>query len=292
MLGGGNCIDLDNYDGDISASVPALVAEGCQYAIVGCQDAAIALRQIDALTSGGIEVIGVYAYLYWGYDVLGETAKAASVASQAGIPRIYLDCERDGELPGTTPETRIAQLREAVAAVRAAGLDPGIYTGEPFWREAMANTTEFARLPLWHAAYWYDLHHVDRVAYGGWTEVAVHQYSASGNIYTTREGSLVAVPPLGGVNAGYNFVFPGGLTMTFTDLQEQRIREITTDTIAVQFRALLEAAFTGGFTEPDGTPLPVPPGVAGYFSRAAPSSGSLPDHTHLPGGVAREAILE
>lgn len=80
--------------------------------------------------------------------------------------------------------------------------------------------------------------------------------------------------------------------MTFTEAQEQRVREIATDTIAVQFRALLEAAFTGGFTEPDGTSLPVPAGVAGYVSRAVPSSGSLPDHTHLPGGVVREAILE
>lgn len=139
MLGGGNCIDLDNYDGDISAAVPALVADGCRYAIVGCQDSAIALRQIDALRSGGIEVIGVYAYLYWGYDILAETARAVAVATATGVTRVYLDCERDGELPGTTPETRLAQLREAVAAVRAAGLDPGIYTGEPFWREAMAN---------------------------------------------------------------------------------------------------------------------------------------------------------
>lgn len=167
MLGGSNCIDLDNYDGDISAAVPALVADGCRYAIVGCPDSAIALRQIDALRSGGIEVIGVYAYLYWGYDILAETSKAVAVATATGVTRVYLDCERDGELPGTTPETRLAQLREAVAAVRAAGLDPGIYTGEPFWREAMANPTEFAAFPLWHAAYWYDLHHVPTVGYGG-----------------------------------------------------------------------------------------------------------------------------
>jgi len=287
VLGGGNCIDLDNYDGDISAAVPALVAEGCRYAIVGCQDPAIALRQVAALRSGGVAIIGVYAYLYWGYDVLAETEKAVEVASHAGIPRVYLDCERDGELAGVTSMTRIAQLRQAVAAVRDAGLDPGIYTGEPFWREAMANTTEFAGLPLWHAAYWYDLHHVPTVSYGGWTDIAVHQYTASGNLYSDADGSLVTVPSLAGVSTGYNLAFPGGLAMSFTEAQEQRIREIATDTVALQFRALLDAAFTGGFTEPDGTPLPVPPGVAAYIRGTAPSPAALPDHVHSPGGVSR-----
>ncbi len=81
MLGGGNCIDLDNYDGEVAAAVPALLADGCRYAIVGCQEPAIASGQIAALSSGGIAVIGVYAYLYWGADVLAETAKAVSVAS-------------------------------------------------------------------------------------------------------------------------------------------------------------------------------------------------------------------
>ncbi len=287
MLGGGNCIDLDNYDGDISSAVPTLVADGCLYAIVGCQDPAIASRQTAALSSGGFEIIGVYAYLYWGSDILAETAKAVSVASRAGIPRVYLDCERDGELPGQTPATRLAQLRQAIAAVRDAGLEPGIYTGEPFWREAMGNTTEFAGLPLWHAAYWYDLHHVATVSYGGWTGEAVHQYTASGNLYTDGDGSLATVPPLAGVNAGYNFAFPGGLSMTFTEAQEARIREIASDTIALQFRALLDAAFTGGFTEPDGTPLPVPTGVAGYIRPPVALPETVPDHVHSPGSVLR-----
>lgn len=266
MFGSGNCVDSDNFDGDIAGVVSGWANDGCRYAIVGCQASGIARAQVAALSGAGIRVIAVYAYLYWGYDVVAEVAKAIGVATEAGVPLVFLDCESAGEAPGVTSGFRLRQLREAVALVEGAGLKGGIYTGEPFWRGWMENTSEFARLPLWHAAYWWDRRFVDSVGYGGWTRVAVHQYAATGNdCYADDGGSLTRVPPFHGVNVDYNEVF---------EVPEEDEMPMT----AEEFRAWMRRYFAGdpegipvemreGYYDADGNPIPPDPEVVAAIGR-------------------------
>lgn len=291
----GNGLDLANYQWPLTPDLCASwYAQGVRYVIVGCQRPDISRQQIPMLRAAGIEVIGTYAYLYWGYDVGSEVQNAIDIALEFDIhgppwapADVWLDCENGGELPGVGVDTRHPQLEACVAQVRAAGLRPGIYTGAPFWEDAMGNSPEFAALPLWHAAYWYDLHFVTKVAYGGWTRPCIHQVTASGNLMNGPGGSLVAVPPLSGMNVDYDQFFEEEETMT-----DEEIKQLVTDTIAAEFRDFTTAYFTGGFTKPDGTPLPVSPEVAAAIATIAKTTASgIPAHAHsfgptTTGGVA------
>ena len=137
----------------------------------------------------GIEVIGVYAFLYFGFtnwrDPRVQTEHSIAAAKEYGVPMVWLDCESTpgaGTEPvGQTPATRTAQLRECLRMVEDAGLQAGVYTAAWWWPTYMENTTEFARLPLWHAAYGPGSGPRDpvfTVAYGGWSDVAIHQYTS------------------------------------------------------------------------------------------------------------------
>lgn len=266
------CIDVSNFDVPFTTdTVGCFIAAGKESLIIGCQRPVIATQQIDTARAVGLPIIGVYAYLYWGYDVGSEVQNAIDVAKAKGQSRVWLDCENGGELPGVGVDTRHPQLAQAVAQVRAAGLEPGIYTGKYFWQDSMGNSTEFASLPLWHASYWNDRHLEETVNYGGWTKVAIHQYAST--------------PELCGRNRDYDYVWE-------TDMTEEEIKQLVTDTIAAEFRDFTTAYFTGGFTLPDGTPIPVDAKVAAAIASIAKTTASgIPAHAHsfgptTTGGVA------
>ena len=152
--------------------------------------------------NAGIDILGFYALCYFGspYGVKRDTKWACQLAREFGVNRVWIDVETDGIANGftdgvaPTPQQRIAELRTCVQMVRSAGLEPGIYTGRWFWVPQMANTTEFASLPLWHSEYPSDGHEVRSVDYGGWTNVAIHQYTSS-------------LPLCGRSNRDANYVF-------------------------------------------------------------------------------------
>lgn len=177
-------LDISNFDSDIIGNGACLKLAGIEGVIVGCQRPSVAKQQIATLNSAGVPVLGVYAFLYFGLDSTGQTAAAIDVAKAHGIQRVWLDCESTGEheRAGITPDERIAELRNCIAMVRQWGLEPGIYTGGWYWPHQMANTAEFSDLPLWHSAYLngeatpYEVREVD---YGGWSRVAVHQWTST-----------------------------------------------------------------------------------------------------------------
>jgi hypothetical protein len=178
-------LDLSNFDGELSSStVATMVAAGLPAAIIGCQNESIAMQQVGALAAGGVPVLATYAFLYFGFDIKGEVDKAIRVAQVNGIKWVALDVEamEPNEAPGQTPYRRVNQLRDAVAQVEAAGLNPLIYTGAWYWPSYMGNSTEFSHLPLWHSEYPDDEHEVRTVNYGGWTDVAIHQYTSTFDI--------------------------------------------------------------------------------------------------------------
>lgn len=180
-------LDASNYDSD-TWNPPCLKAAGVERVIMGCQRPSLASPMIVAARNARIEVRDLYAFLYFGIDTIGQVNGAIAVAKDlGGIDTIWLDCESTGDLEAKnlTPPARIADLANCVNLVRSHGYRAGIYTGAWWWPSYMGNTTQFSGLPLWHAAYGPNSGPADpirEVNYGGWREVAIHQYTSTLNL--------------------------------------------------------------------------------------------------------------
>lgn len=218
------CLDVSNYDHP-TFDAACLRAAGVDRLIVGCQRPALAADMVAKAQTAGIEVIGTYAFLYFGIDFLGQTDAAIAVAKASGVRRVWLDVEATGqhERAGMSPGVRCAELAECVARVEAAGLEAGIYTGAWYWVPYMKSAA-FAHLPLWHAAYPTDGSEVREVAYGGWTKVAIHQYTSGLNVC--------------GRDRDANYVFEDGDEMT-----EAEVKKIVEEALGTWFPNYLKAAF-------------------------------------------------
>lgn len=175
--------DADTWDGD------ALKEAGVTGVILGCQREPIARTMADELVRVGIPLLGTYGFVYFAGDryVAYEVTQACAVAKSYGVRRVWIDCELDANKAGwntattPTPEQRVDQIIRAVETVKAAGLSPGIYSGGWWWPGNTNNSIIFSDLPLWHSDYGANdgtRAPVNRVAYGGWSAVAVHQYTS------------------------------------------------------------------------------------------------------------------
>lgn len=171
-------LDVSNYDAE-TFDVACLKANGVTGIILGCQRESIAHEMAAKAVAGGLPILGTYAFLYFGIDTTGQTQAAIDVATAYGVPRVWLDCEStEANDAASGPPQRVRELRACVALVNGADLKAGIYTGKWWWPGNMA-TDEFAYLPLWHAEYPGDGHPIPVVDYGGWTGVAMHQYTST-----------------------------------------------------------------------------------------------------------------
>jgi len=173
-------LDVSNYD-ESTFDPACMLSEHVDGVILGCQREDVADRMARMAAAAGLPIIATYAFLYFGQDTLGQTMAAVRISEKYGIPRVFLDCEsgEGTERPGITVAERQAELRDCIHAVETEGLAAGIYTGAFWWPSKMGNTTEWARLPLWHAAYYNDGSKQRSVAYGGWTECAIHQWTST-----------------------------------------------------------------------------------------------------------------
>jgi len=91
-----------------------------------------------------------------------------------------LDLETPGLSPAQMSRWAKAWLRRVE---RAIGQPPILYTYPSYWTDRMGNSTAFGRYPLWLASYGRNdgrVHPVRKV--GGWTSIAVHQYTSEGRI--------------------------------------------------------------------------------------------------------------
>lgn len=166
-------IDLSNYDWPFTAEmVTAFLAAGFECVIIGSQDPDRADAQASLCRDGGMEVIATYAEPFSDGAAPGTTQAAIDLAKRTGARRVYAACETGGV-------DSLPELRTIIAQIESAGLEAGIYAGKPTWQSLFANTTEFARLPLWFPSYFDDGRIVDSVAFGGWTKVTIHQYAST-----------------------------------------------------------------------------------------------------------------
>jgi len=180
-------LDLSNYDIDIvndPARATEMVANGYTQFIMGAQRVQEATAIATTMINAGAKLVGVYCFLYFGYDVTSEVQKAIQVASAFNTKWIWMDVESTPSLENgvQTPAQRITQLWQAIRMAESAGFKVGIYTGGWYWPTAMANTTEFSSYPLWHSDYGANdgtKQPVTTVSYGGWSSVAIHQFCSA-----------------------------------------------------------------------------------------------------------------
>lgn len=180
-------LDVSNWDAP-TFDAACLRANGVERVIIGCWDYEATTTILARARAAGIVVEDLYCFMYFG---LGheqrEVANALAVSrAQGGIRRVWVDVEADrsNEREGVTVAERVEAVRRAVMDARAAGLEPGIYTGAYYWPSQMGDTAEFAELPLWVANYGTNDPAAPRspireVDFGGWSTVAVHQYSSA-----------------------------------------------------------------------------------------------------------------
>lgn len=173
-------LDLSNYDWE-TFDAACLKESGCTGVIVGAQNINIADKMAADLQANDIPVIGFYGLVYFGNTAADwqDIVDACRLAKSFGVKRVWVDAEVDVVGQDPTPEARIAQTQIAVSYIEGEGLEAGIYTGEWFWVPQMANTTQFSRLPLWNSSYWDDGREIRTVDYGGWTDVAIHQWTST-----------------------------------------------------------------------------------------------------------------
>lgn len=186
-------LDLSQYDLPTltTGNTKAMADYGVTGAILGVYSPTNAPEEMAAaaerLRDAGISILGFYGLIYFGHPY-GETRDvdwAIQLAQRYGVSRVWLDCEIDAFEVGfvnstaPNPEKRVAAVQRAVDRVQDAGLNAGIYTGSWWWSPKTWNSTAFSHLPLWHAAYPYDGQPIRTVNYGGWTDVAIHQYTSS-----------------------------------------------------------------------------------------------------------------
>lgn len=181
--------DISNYDMDTFDPVCFKLA-GVTGVIIGCQQIAIARKQAKGLIEQAIPIIGLYGFDYFGTigdadspgadigDACDLADELRNLMGWAGI--IWVDAEIDGG-PPVSPEQRVQEIAECIALIEGRGYRAGIYTGSWWWIPNTGNSQAFAHLPLWHAAYGSNalpIGPITTVDYGGWTNVAIHQFTS------------------------------------------------------------------------------------------------------------------
>lgn len=145
-------VDISMWEGPTSQyEMDCFWDAGARHLVAGTQVREITRQQLAMATSRGMTV-DAYVYLYWDTDLAAQVQKAFATVQGFPIGRMWLDIEQDPA--GRSSAVTQALIGQAITACRAQTQAPcGIYTGSGFWRSFVANTPNFADLPLWYALY-------------------------------------------------------------------------------------------------------------------------------------------
>lgn len=158
------------------------IAEGYELLIVDLWTARLAIPHADRALRLWREAGGrtqAYFAINGSRQPAFHVAKAVMAAGEEWqhLERVWVDCEVEGIL--------IEQIRGALALVREAGKETGIYTAHWFWAGHLGDPTDFSDESLWNAFYDQDPDlDFDDLPYGGWTpeKVLMEQYQGTTNI--------------------------------------------------------------------------------------------------------------
>jgi len=168
-------VDISNYSGTITPEqVECWRQNDIMKVIVGLQDPVIAAQQMSVLVDAGMEIEAYYYFLF-SRSPIAQATIAWDRCQGFPVKRLWLDFEDD---PGEMQPGAVADWI-ALAASVAGGRGPvGVYTAAWWWVPYTGDTDRLNHLPLWVAHYDYDPD-IDNVAFGGWTEPAMEQYSGT-----------------------------------------------------------------------------------------------------------------
>lgn len=169
-------VDISLWSGEITDSeVRCFWDNGVSHVVVGTQTPRISRQQLDAAIHGGMTV-DLYVYLYWNTSMTAQVEKARALAAEypTTVKRLWLDVEEPPNGVGATG----LKLKVHEALDACGELECGIYTGKGFWQTYMADTHEFASVPLWYA--WYDKNPSTSTwatqKFGGWAAPTAKQW--------------------------------------------------------------------------------------------------------------------
>ncbi|MBK8995754.1 MAG: hypothetical protein IPM35_08405 [Myxococcales bacterium] len=171
-------VDISHWEGPMAqAEMDCFWDSGVRHVVSGTQVEEVTRQQLAMAVSRGMTV-DAYVYLYWTDDIAGQVKEAFERTAGFPIGRMWLDVEQDPGGLGAT-ELAIRVKAAADACLAEAGAECGIYTGRGFWTGEMADTTQFATLPLWYAHYNFkkELSHWSTESFGGWTEPVAKQWA-------------------------------------------------------------------------------------------------------------------
>lgn len=146
---------------------------------------------VDECKRAGLVFVASYGLIYFGEPSAEtrDTTWAIGMAKDYGAQLVALDCEIDAnKVPGGWPNAPTPTIDQRIAAIDAqrtrvlgAGLEPVIYTYEPWWQTAVRNTGLFAGYKLWLANYWTNdgaQHALPAVLNLPWRDVWAHQFTS------------------------------------------------------------------------------------------------------------------
>lgn len=172
-------VDFARYAGYFPQSTAdALAAAGQSFAIIQAQVGPFGQQAAYCLNAGML----VDPYFWPNYQQFwtGPLADLASrIALCANLPfqHGWLDVEDAVGIEAVTLDQRIARIAAYVEMIERGGLNAGIYTRRNFWQTYLANTREFAHLPMWEADYRLPPNpNAGYTIFGGWTDRAVYQF--------------------------------------------------------------------------------------------------------------------
>lgn len=160
----------------------ARIAEGYELLIVDLWTARLAIPHADRALRLWREAGGrtqAYFAVNGSRQPAFHVTKAVMAAGDEWkhLERVWVDVEVEGTL--------VEQIRGALALVREAGKETGIYSAHWFWVGHLGNPTDFADETLWNAFYDQDPDlDFDNLPFGGWTpdKVLMEQFQGTTNI--------------------------------------------------------------------------------------------------------------
>ncbi len=178
------------------ASWQVLKASGCDFVIVGAwggrRQNQYAQAQLQMAFQAGMKVA---AYCFLNFD--NDAHLPGAPASQTGGWQVQQALEAIGPMRDAlaflavdveprykgrmSPQARVQRIREAVTAIKRAGLPPVIYAKDRDWNRLTGNSDAFKHIPLWDTRWNGDTSLEMELgeawqSYGGWEKRAGKQY--------------------------------------------------------------------------------------------------------------------
>jgi len=176
---------------DVSSAVSqsdfsCMLNDGYQFAVVrawksSCSVDANAANTIINALNAGFQHVDIYIFPSYSCSMSATAQVNAALdnlsSNGAKFGMAWIDIETGGG--NSSPDAAMAWLNEALAAVVARGVNPGVYSSTYEWSQVMGSQNGPTQYPIWYAHYDNSASFNDwnnGIAFGGWSSPAIKQY--------------------------------------------------------------------------------------------------------------------